>query len=212
MAPLTRPEVKVFRFLDLPPELRDEIYSCVFEDHARSDINLLDVRKALPDRTITLLSHQVRAESAGLYRQACGDFWQEHNFFIPIELRAATLDPDRHLGHLDLLSSARRLGGARLGSLRFKVCPLFKSRDASHNDSCDCMSEDGDAISYDVTIDDSRAVVWRREGVKCDHLQDMTHNMGLSFLDGREKQCLDIVSCVQVVCNYMDRVAWLWGI
>ncbi|KAK5121251.1 hypothetical protein LTR85_005417 [Meristemomyces frigidus] len=40
MATSPTPDAKSFRFLDLPPELRNRIYGHVFEDRAASELNV----------------------------------------------------------------------------------------------------------------------------------------------------------------------------
>jgi len=74
-----------FRLLDLPPELRNRIYTCIIEDITMPpSTDVFSALQFLPDPTITAVSRQIRSESLGLFRQATTEFWSTHNFYLTI--------------------------------------------------------------------------------------------------------------------------------
>ncbi|KAK3679561.1 hypothetical protein LTR37_021416 [Vermiconidia calcicola] len=73
-----------FRFLQLPPELRNKVYDYVFEDAAEYYIAIasLPVSSLQPSPSITFTSHLVRSESLPLYQEATARFWASHDFYF----------------------------------------------------------------------------------------------------------------------------------
>lgn len=68
-----------FRFLDLPAELRNEVYKYAFADtHDASKISLRTFRQKLPKPCLTQVSKQVRGEVLQLHEKACGEFFATH--------------------------------------------------------------------------------------------------------------------------------------
>ena len=76
---------EVFRFLDLPPELRNRIYQHVFENTAQHELDLLHVRPYLPDSGIALACRQLRNEALSLAAEATEAFWKTHTFTLSFE-------------------------------------------------------------------------------------------------------------------------------
>ncbi|KAK5121291.1 hypothetical protein LTR85_005457 [Meristemomyces frigidus] len=130
MAPLTRSRARIFRFLDLPPELRNRIYSMVFEDNKPEEVNLLTVQTALVEPTITTLCRQVRHESIGLLRRAQSDFHSRHQFFVPVQGGYALHEREHGLR---LVALASKVQVSNLQKFTFRVrapekdCPLVKT-------------------------------------------------------------------------------------
>lgn len=75
-----------FRLLDLPLELRYDIFDIVFLDHSPSStLNLVDVKKYVPKADFTRVNRQLRQESLPLHRKATRKFWSTHNLTISID-------------------------------------------------------------------------------------------------------------------------------
>lgn len=76
----------VFRFMDLPPELRTRMYECAFEVDAGKEIELSTAHTKTPNVALGMVSHQVRKESTLLLREAMLRFRYECKFFVDIPL------------------------------------------------------------------------------------------------------------------------------
>lgn len=76
-----------FRFLDLPPELRNRIYDFTFADNAPENVKLFSMKGQVPSPAITVTSRQVRNESLLLYTEAIDCFYGAHVLQIDIDLR-----------------------------------------------------------------------------------------------------------------------------
>ncbi|KAK5121134.1 hypothetical protein LTR85_005618 [Meristemomyces frigidus] len=77
-----------FRLCDLPPELRNRIYGCIFEDRAPPTIDIFSASHHLPESAVTIASKQLREESLGLYEEAVSRFWDSHTFDLTYHLAA----------------------------------------------------------------------------------------------------------------------------
>ena len=77
--------VENFRLLDLPPELRNRVYHCLFEDIAPHTLDVLDAASFLPDGGVTTLSHRMRHETFPIFEDARRCFWQNHIPLITVE-------------------------------------------------------------------------------------------------------------------------------
>ncbi|KAK5121295.1 hypothetical protein LTR85_005461 [Meristemomyces frigidus] len=73
-----------FRFMDLPPELRNRIYECAFEFNVDQEIEVFTARALAPSAALTMTTHQVHKESLQLLREATQRFWSECKFFVDI--------------------------------------------------------------------------------------------------------------------------------
>ena len=76
---------QVFRLFDLPPELRNRIYTSIFEGDAPPRLSLLATKHCCPSAAITTTSRLLRKESLGLFQEALRLFWTGHSFYVPIE-------------------------------------------------------------------------------------------------------------------------------
>ncbi|KAK4895314.1 hypothetical protein LTR27_006657 [Elasticomyces elasticus] len=76
------PSEGVFRFLDLPAELRLRVYELYFEGNEGREIWLFRVRPHAPEDAITAVSRGVREESLPLYVRACHAFWATSTFMM----------------------------------------------------------------------------------------------------------------------------------
>ncbi|KAK3713373.1 hypothetical protein LTR37_008565 [Vermiconidia calcicola] len=82
-----------FRFLQLPPELRNKVYDYVFEDAAHYYIAIasLPVSSLQPSPSITFTCHLVRSESLPLYHEATARFWASHDFYFTYDFEKTYL-------------------------------------------------------------------------------------------------------------------------
>ena len=83
-------ENKVFRFLELPPELRNRIYYFVFDDNSDYTLNLRDAPKLFPKFAITATSRQIHKESFWLLERAKKTFWKAHSLTLFIGRSTST--------------------------------------------------------------------------------------------------------------------------
>ena len=82
---------KTFRFLDLPAELRNRIYSIVFEHANEHPVELCHAQSSQPEWAVTLVSHQLRNESYRLYKRAKMTYWQSHDFIVAMDHRGSRI-------------------------------------------------------------------------------------------------------------------------
>ena len=75
---------QAFPFLFLPAELRNRIYSCLFEDASPVELEVCDARSHLPDPAITSVCRKVRGETLLLYYDSVRSFCSSHHFRISI--------------------------------------------------------------------------------------------------------------------------------
>lgn len=78
-----------FRFLDLPPELRNEIYEFYLSD-SNNDQHHLEIsnwKTLAPDPAITAVSTQIRSESLGYFTSAFLDFFKNHGWYLDLAIR-----------------------------------------------------------------------------------------------------------------------------
>ena len=71
-----------FPFLDLPPELRNRVYTFAFEDCLPKKLDLVPYKSFLPDAAITVACQQIRVESLSIFREAQSGFWKSHSWMI----------------------------------------------------------------------------------------------------------------------------------
>jgi hypothetical protein len=75
----------VFRFLDLPPELRNLIYQLYLQDNNQD--HQLDITKwphLAPSSAIIAVSKQVRSESLGYFTTSLSNFFNTHDWYLPL--------------------------------------------------------------------------------------------------------------------------------
>jgi hypothetical protein len=77
---------KPFRFLDLAPELRNNIYEKYFE--ASTEIDLCDAYEHSPSTDICLVSKQIHSESIALFGDTKGKFWSDHSFHVEFSINS----------------------------------------------------------------------------------------------------------------------------
>ena len=90
-------DLKPFRLLDLPPELRNRVYHFALEDTGEHELDLLCTRPYQPHRPITAICRKVRSESLGLYQGARAKFFRNHSFHISID---RSMEPARSLARI----------------------------------------------------------------------------------------------------------------
>lgn len=73
-----------FRFLDLPPEMRNLIYNFVLEDENDYSLNITRWNNFMPSPAITAVNRQIRSEVLGYYRPAITDVFKNHFWFIQL--------------------------------------------------------------------------------------------------------------------------------
>jgi hypothetical protein len=81
-----------FRFLDLPPELRNTIYQYYLQDSHDYQLDITKWREFVPSPSITAVSRQVRQEVISYYTPALSDFWKNHFWYL--ELTASLREDD----------------------------------------------------------------------------------------------------------------------
>ena len=81
-------ETQFFRFLDLPPELRDAIYGFYFKFERSQRINILqwktNMESSGPDSAITAVCRKIRSESFALHKLNSSKYWRENEWVIGI--------------------------------------------------------------------------------------------------------------------------------
>lgn len=136
--PLSESNISIdtaFRFMDLPPELRNNVYDLMFEQHAsKAPIELSTLPAEMPSDAITRVSKQLRKESLGYYQPAVPEFWR---------LNAFTLDilqpwPTNLLGELEREAPHIRSANphfALVTSLTIKNITWYESRQNDINET-----------------------------------------------------------------------------
>ena len=110
MAPSTD---HIFRFLDLPPELRNQVYHFAFSIQTSKEIDLLKACNHTANDSFTIASGHIRRECLQIYNESQQIFWRNNKFTIEIGLtkeafadqmyeilRACTMLKDRPIQYL----------------------------------------------------------------------------------------------------------------
>ena len=122
-----------FSFLDLPPELRNRVYSFLF--HSRTPESYLDLAEAkrhIPQRALTHTCQQLRAETLNLHHDVARKFQSANFWAIGINnlifyVDCTTSGSRRYCHKNDILSELYHLhldtgpGGLKIRRLKFSV-------------------------------------------------------------------------------------------
>ncbi|KAK3672719.1 hypothetical protein LTR78_007305 [Recurvomyces mirabilis] len=87
----------VFRFADLPRELRDEIYDFVFEMDMHTNVDLFKPKSAAPPWALIAVSRSLRDEAQAKSRTALREFWSTRVFEIFMGKEILDLSTQRDL-------------------------------------------------------------------------------------------------------------------
>ena len=71
---------KIFRFMDLPPELRNRIYEEVFEIGTDCEIDIFEATSRAPSAALPATCRQVHREGIGYLQDATCRFWTASKF------------------------------------------------------------------------------------------------------------------------------------
>ena len=74
-----------FRFLDLPPELRNRVYTFVYLDNSTRSMDIFNAYEHVPKVALTRVSKQLRNETFGMYHEATAQFWSNHELSMSID-------------------------------------------------------------------------------------------------------------------------------
>lgn len=83
----TQPESETSHFLGLPAELRNSIYTYLFEDSLEQQLDLLSWKQFLPCVSIVCVNRQTRSECQTLYEEAEANLWKIHQWTFCIDAR-----------------------------------------------------------------------------------------------------------------------------
>ncbi|KAK4539745.1 hypothetical protein LTR36_010398 [Oleoguttula mirabilis] len=213
MSPPKMAAVTPFRLLDLPPELRNRIYSYVFDDSALPELDLLATGRSSPPSAITVTTHQLRSETLGLHQQAMSAFWTDHKFSIYIENRDIFEDSAMD----SLLQWCRILPASGLRCISFKINELrilqqvCHPRITTHLEAV--LDHDGAEVTWrssrvlqdepSVASDDTVFLVAR--GSTTDLFGGFAEEQGLSLVSKGKTVGLDIGDCAAIVCDYLTK-------
>ena len=139
---------QIFRFLDLPPQLRNHVYELATDASWYEGVDLRRWRLQAPPHAITAVSRQVRAESLGIYHEAFRKFCYANSIRIVMDI-SDVLDSQQQSVILKHCNSMPSLG---IRTVRFVVSG-FDNKDGP------------DSLMTEISIDYIRrdpAVVWRK--------------------------------------------------
>lgn len=137
---------RTFRFLDLPPELRNEIYKFYLSDPniEHHQLEISHWKSFAPDPSITAVSTQIRSESIGYFHSAFTDFFKNHGWYLELTT-SMKADPIRS----QILSTLHSLPkAAMIRELQFSIPSL----------QCSCGRGRGNPVVISVHIDPASEV------------------------------------------------------
>ncbi|KAK4539737.1 hypothetical protein LTR36_010390 [Oleoguttula mirabilis] len=208
MDSLTGSATTTFRFLDLAPELRNSIYSYVFEDTAPTEINLLTAQAHLPPYAIVLVSRQLYEESAGILLQTTQQFWNCHLFYIFFTCMSWHLDFAKK--HADLVARCRKIPARGLRRLEFRFDMRSPITRRIHHALL--MEDDGTVTQkvWFVYAPLGRSLCNALLEATADYLEfipRLAAEKGISLAVAGPVAGLDVVGCVAVECDEARRLS-----
>jgi hypothetical protein len=199
-----------FRFLDLPPELRNTIYQYYLQDVHDYQLDITKWRGLVPSPSITAVSRQIRSEALGYYTPALSDIWKNHFWYL--ELTPSLREDDVREAVLSTVHAVPKT--ACIQELQFSAKKFKYPR--RH------------PISFimGVTIDGDGKAKWSFRALdrppvftlfvlqawlsKLDQRAEM-HRISLTSVgdaSGEASACLNVGNCVQVVMGKLHKDDW----
>ena len=131
--------------LNLPAEIRNTIYSYVFEQHLDHQLDLLAWHQFLPHSSLTYVSRQTRSECQALHKEALIDLWKRRHWIFEIDARFIGED-HRHKLWLECERLPRSVPVRHLSVVFDFPCTPYGPRPP---------------ISFDFKVDEDGLVEWK---------------------------------------------------
>ena len=191
----------IFRFLDLPGELRARIYDFYFEDRCPKQVHITELQNLLPKTELVRASRQIYRETIKLLKALRSAFWYRHPLVINIDKHVPK--HTRIVRNAIVMRAAEALKGYPIRTIVVRVA---RNRDSTSMHiiaialtrrhqlefTAESLASDGTR-----TKNDKHAVAWKRavEG----------RVIGEYFRKGRlwseaRKGCLNVLA----ICNAID--------
>ena len=197
-----------FRFLDLPPELRNTIYQYYVQDTHDYQLNITKWRDFVPPPSITAVSRQVRQEVIGYYTPSLSDFWKNHFWYL--ELTASLREDDVREAVLSTVHAVPKTAGIR----ELQLCAK----------SFKYPRRDPIPLIIGVTVDGDGKAKWGFRALdrpnvfllfvlqawlsKLDQRAETFHISLTSAGDAGASACLNVGNCLQVVMGKLHKEDW----
>ena len=193
-----------FRFLDLPPELRNTIYQYHLQDTHEYQLDITQWKALVPSPSITAVSRQVRSEILGYYTPALSDFWKNHFWYL--ELSASLREDDAREAVLSTLHAVPKTACIRELQLAAKA---FKY-----------PRRDSIPLVMGVTVEKGKAK-WGIRALNSpsvylifvlqawlSRLDRRAETYHISLMSDGAAACLNVGNCVQVVMGRLHKEDW----
>ena len=176
---------KTIRFLDLPPELRNRIYSFAFHNRTASEIKIIGASCHAPSSSLIYTSSQVWNECFELFDDAQHAFWRGHKFTIELYLAHEAFADNAH----GLLRACTALRNRPIQHLVFYIGAVVLDVTSSLDEAL-CVE-----VTYKRSTSQSSGVDWKRR------MEHFSKKERIQMQSREWDGCLDVLNVCKCICG-----------